>query len=163
QRAHGAALQPPVLHSGAQLRGLPRRRWTRASRLVWRLHAKGRLLSRLSTPCRGAAARRGLLLPLRQRGRLGARGARRRGYRAGEWYQRAAALPGADSEVRAAAEFYARGRRGPPATRRLPGLPPRPGVIAAPRPAPSGSTPTAPASPSPAPARPESAAAPPGH
>ena len=81
--------------------------------------------------------------------------------RAGEWYQRAAALPGADSEVRAAAEFYARGRRGQPATRRLPGLPPRPAVTAAPRPAPSGSTPTAPASPSPAPARPESAAAPP--
>src|SRR5262249_26047456 len=56
--------------------------------------------------------------------------------RAGEWYQRAASLPGADPEVRAAAEFYAHHRHGSPPVRRLTGSPrPLPSAPPAPSPA----------------------------
>lgn len=78
--------------------------------------------------------------------------------RAGEWYQRAAGLPGADSEVRAAAEFYASHGRGAPPVRRLTGSP-RP----LPSPLPPAARPAAPAesAAAPRPAEPDTSGAPP--
>ena len=88
--------------------------------------------------------------------------------RAGESYARAASLPGADAEVRAAAEFYARHGVGAPPARRLTGMP---RVALPPAPPESRVTPSRPAATAPAPAEsaaappapPDTAGAPPGH
>ena len=84
---------------------------------------------------------------------------------AGAWYRRAASLPSADAEVRAAAEFYERHGNGAPPVRRLTGMP-RPVTLPG-LPPPANATPPPASAPAPAesaaapPARPDTSGAPP--